>query len=250
MINNNMTGELQLTALNTVVQVQSSTAAKYVHLHAARLLCQLFIHWEFLPFLPVSCVQPSGLTTEQTQHYSPRDAPPGFWLSSARACFKAARHILDFALLVEHHISPVDSAFMSYAIFVATFVEIYGHSFPWMDTERQLASSAAMSAMSVGMYTPSHFSYGTARSQPSGLQKEVTIVRLNDEWSATLASIAAYFEGFKLDYYTNTLTDPCLAPDSYTSLLRSRRCLRDGGVGEGLEEYALLQPRLRNFGRV
>jgi hypothetical protein len=168
-------------------------------------------------------------------------------LSNARACSQAARHILDFTSLLEHHITPVDSAFTSYAIFVARFVEIYARSFPWMDTKHQIASSAYSSG---ARNMPSGSGHEAAGSQPLGLQEDGNIVRLNDEWSATLASIVAYFEGFKFDYYTNTLTDPCLAPDSYTNLLRSRRCLRDGGVGEGLEEYALLQPRLRNFGRV
>lgn len=240
-----MTGQLHLTPINILAQSQSPIAAKYLGLHAARLLCQLFIHWEFLPFLPMNCVQPAGLGKEAGQNYDAADAPAGFWLGTARACFQAARSILDLASMVQDHVSMMDDSFTSYAVFVASFMRIYAHSFPWMDARQEMAQCEAPPIF--GGFPQRHDSsasqYATPKSPRAG-----SIIPQNAEWSATLVSIARYFEEFKLDYYTTSLSDTFSVPDAYVGQIRSRRCLRDGGTGEGHAEYSLFRPKLRDYG--
>lgn len=244
-INHNIVGQLQLTPINILIQCQSPMAAKYLSLHAARLLCQLFIHWEFLPFLPVNCVRPVGLGQEARQIYEAADAPTGFWLSNARMCFQAARSILDLASFVENHVSLMEDAFTSYAVFVASFIRIYARAFPWMDVEQQLAQCEAPPIFAGNLR---HFDSSASQSTTPKPPGDESIVSLNDEWSVTLASIAKYFEDFKLDYYTTSLSESYFVSDICVNQLRSRRCLRDGGAGEGLEEYKLFRSKLRNFG--
>lgn len=244
-IDRSMIGQLHLTPINILAQSQSPIAAKYLGLHAARLLCQLFLHWEFLPFLPMKCVQPAGLGKEAAQNYDAADAPAGFWLSTARACFQAARSILDLASMVQNHVSMMDDSFTSYAVFVASFMRIYAHSFPWMDVRQEMAQCEAPPIF--GGFPQRHNSsasqYATPKSPRAG-----SIIPQNAEWSATLVSIARYFEEFKLDYYTTSLSDTFSVPDAYVGQIRSRRSLRDGGTGEGHAEYSLFRPKLRDYG--
>ena len=133
--NKGLPGYCRLTRPNTTDHANGPIAAHYFSMHIARLLCQIFLHWEFLPFLPLRFKQAEGLPSSHSLYRQAHEAPPGFWKSSARECFGAARSILALTADAREARSLTATSFALYGIFVAKFIEAYAKAFPWMNPD-------------------------------------------------------------------------------------------------------------------
>ena len=238
-------GRSRLNRLNTAAHSREPTAAHYFNMHIARLLCLVFLHWEFLPFLPLRCRQPEGPNPAPQHAFQAKDAPPAFWRSSARECFSAAKAILDLASDAREEYSLAVNALAAYGIFMAKFIQIYASAFPWMDLDHIMAPARN--------HPPTHEDINTTEPLPgrplqtysAELQGAETITTMAKRWAEDLDTIAIYFETFKGDFVSNTSeTLPASGFGSY----QSTKCLRDGGDGDGREEYELFRHRLVDFG--
>lgn len=178
------------------------------------------------------------------------DEAQDFWLSSAKAFFQAARDILDLVSDLGEELCLLDNTFTAYACFVASFAETYGRSFPWMDIEHRMTPREPAKRHPTVDHFLSRFSTHITAHHRLKTQADETVVSLGVEWASTLENIEKYFEVFKSDYYSNIFSEPLWAPESVAVHSQTGKCLRDGGSGEGEEEYRLFRSKLRDFGRM
>lgn len=214
-------------------------------MHVARLLCQVFIHWELLPFLPVRYARPEGPILVASGCFEAGVAPSGFWESSARECFSAANAIIELISDLRANATFVTNAFTVYAVFVARFMETYARSFPWMDPNQRMST--------LRDHIKPEGNCDRARASDNFLvdtQGGEDIVLPALQWYTTLSSIADYFGIFKKDFYANNLTSLRLSSPYCNGGYDSSRCLREGGAGDGREEYEVFRPWLREFGKL
>lgn len=107
----------------------------YVSLHLLASVCQIVLHREYLPCLPLRCAGPEGMPSSAP---GPSRAPEGFWRESAEIVFRAARDILE---LIEICREKLPQSYLSlFATWMASLIGIYAHHFPWMDTNRYMVS--------------------------------------------------------------------------------------------------------------
>jgi hypothetical protein len=237
-------GRSRLNRLNTSAHSREPTAAHYFNMHIARLLCLVFLHWEFLPFLPLRCRQPTGPDPAPQHAFQAKDAPPAFWRSSARECFSAAKAILDLASDAREESSLAVNALAAYGIFVAKFIQIYASAFPWMDPDRVITPSHVEPPTHQRLNTTEPPA-GRLQTYSAELQGAETITTTAQQWAEDLDTIAIYFETFKSDFVNNTSEN---LPAPRYGNYQSTKCLRDGGDGDGREEYELFRHRLVDFG--
>ena len=240
-------GRSRLNRLNTSAHAREPTAAHYFNMHIARLLCIVFLHWEFLPFLPLRCKQPEGPNPAPQHAFLASDAPPAFWRSSARECFIAAKAILDLASDAREEGSLALGAFATYGVFMAKFIQIYASAFPWMDTDHVMPPSTPSRVHSPASEGPDVTGPWAGRLQTysAELRGAETATTMARQWAEDLDTIAVYFETFKIDFVNNTSES---LPASGHGTYPSTKCLRDGGDGDGREEYELFRHRLVDFG--
>jgi hypothetical protein len=246
-ISKSLSGRSRLTKLNTSAQAEGPTSAHYFNMHIARLLCQIFLHWEFLPFLPLRFPQAEGLHRLQFLCHGVTPPPPGFWTSSARECFSAARSILDLAADARETGSLATNAFALYGIFVAKFMEVYAKAFPWMDPDFVGAENSPQTDV-YDHCRPLCLSIRPHLSYTAEIEGANEIVHVAEQWVNTLDSIMKYFETFKQDFIRKLGSD-CSGNQNPRGVgCQTSKCLRDGGYGEGHEEYELFRHRLCDFG--
>jgi hypothetical protein len=238
-------GRSRLNRLNTSAHSREPTAAHYFNMHIARLLCLVFLHWEFLPFLPLRCRQPEGPNPAPQHAFLATDAPPAFWKSSARECFSAAKAILDLASDAREESSLTVNALAAYGIFVAKFIQTYASAFPWMDSDHVMTPSRVHSPAHEDNNITTEPLAGRLQTYSAELQGAEAITTMAKQWAEDLDTIAIYFETFKSDFINNT--SETLPASGYGSH-QSTKCLRDGGDGDGREEYELFRYRLVDFG--
>jgi len=112
----------------------------FVTLHMLGAICQIMIHREYLPFLPVRCARPEGPLDPP---HLPA-APPGFWLESAELVFKAAK---DIAILIQLSGDKLPhSALILFAVWTAAFVGLTALHFPHMDVNKHMHSDEELKA--------------------------------------------------------------------------------------------------------
>lgn len=240
-LNHATPAQLQMTSSSFRECIGSRTSSHTIHMHLARLLCQLLLHWEFIPFLPVNCRRPQGPLEPITLLNQTSDAPAGFWKSSAQECFTAAQKILFLTSTWRTADALPLTPFIAYAVHTAAFIDSYGASFPWM-------CSHALDPLYSGSNPDEHDAIHLNTQDnlrkklvSSGFEELKIFVRLADEWTESLISITEYFETFKTDF--NAAKARGSHSKDYIEMP-----LRHGGAGAGSSEYSLFERQLRNFG--
>ncbi|CAI4216970.1 unnamed protein product [Parascedosporium putredinis] len=105
----------------------------YVSLHVLGSVCQIMIHREYIPFIPIRCSQPAGPLDPPLIL---DDGPPGFWEESAEHVFKSARDIVGIIELSGDKLPQ--SSLVLFAIWTAAFCGLYAIHFPQMDTRHHM----------------------------------------------------------------------------------------------------------------
>lgn len=115
-------------------------------------------------------------------------------------------------------------------------------------TDEYRCRDASPESRSIPLSHRPHLSYTT---EIEGINDTLPIT---EQWVETLDSIATYFDTFKQDFVTASVT----TVRSRVQLLDivdclnewPPRCLRDGGPGEGEEEFELFRHRLCDYSRL
>lgn len=243
-LNQTIPAQQAITSSSFREYILGRTASQLIHMHVARLLCQLLLHWEFIPFLPLNFSRPQGPLNSVDSETQASSAPPGFWTSSARECFTAARTILHLSSTCKEVGALPMTPFIAYAVYTANFVDSYSRSFPWMCSH---ALNTLHDATSNDGQKFRRITAGVVLAEKvvsSGLKDLQKFNKLVDKWIDILISITEYFEGFKADFQMAKTKGRCVVDSERQTDI----CLRFGGAGTGLSEYLLFERVMRDFG--
>lgn len=206
------------------------------------------LHWECLPFLPLRCTHAAGSQRLRSFCHESAEAPVGFWKSSAREFLGAARSVLDLVAEAREAGCLTMSGLALYGIYCAKFVEVYAKAFPWMDPDytspgEQSGGTGSHGTRATSLVHRPHLSY-TAEIQ--GINGTL---RIAEQWVETLDSVASYFDTFKQDFAAS-VSPRRSSLGELGDDRRAARCLREGGPGEGDEEFELFRHRLCDYGKL
>ncbi|KAH7159829.1 hypothetical protein B0J13DRAFT_592358 [Dactylonectria estremocensis] len=112
----------------------------YLSLHLLVSVCQIVLHREYLPFLPLRCSKPEGPFIPTLT--APHETPDGFWEEIAEPFFEAARNVVDLVDICRDKL-PLSSLAL-FSVWLAGFVGVYARNFPFMDTRHQMVSQDDM----------------------------------------------------------------------------------------------------------
>lgn len=130
-----------LSAKNFYRHNNHQATSMYVSLHMLGSVCQIMIHREYIPFMPIRCSGPVGpmdppLILDQE--------PSGFWMESAKHVFQSAHDIVDLIELAGDKLPQ--SSLVLFAIWTSAFCGLYAIHFPHMDTDYHMVTSRDVEA--------------------------------------------------------------------------------------------------------
>lgn len=212
----------------------------YVLLHMLRSLCQIMLHREYIPFIPIRCEGPEGPIDSPT--FRKGEEPNGWWERSAEQVFKPAKDIVDLIEICQRKDKLPQSTLVLFAIWTASFVGLYAYHFPQMDTEKHMLRNLngdppppTMKPDSL-QYEPIALTYHT-------LQKMSTWLNMADTYVGIFRQMDKYLHNIKQDYHKYSKLN---AKQNEASGATVELGIRQGGPGGGLEEYHHLP--LKGFG--
>ena len=207
------------------------------------------LHWEFLPLLPLRYTQAAGSQRLRNICHQSTEPPAGFWKSSAREFFGAARSVLDLAADAREAECLTMSGLALYGIFCAKFVEIYAKAFPWMDPESAATDDRHYADANHG-YRPTCLARRPHLSYAAEIEGSNDTLHIAEQWIETLDLIASYFDTFKQDFAASVALGSSGGRERGNDVHQAARCLRDGGPGEGEEEFELFRHRLCDYSKL
>ncbi|KAH9887152.1 hypothetical protein F4778DRAFT_786451 [Xylariomycetidae sp. FL2044] len=214
----------------------------YVLLHMLRCVCLIFLHREYVPFVPIRCQGPEGPLDSPVFPPHEYEPPDGWWMASAERMFKAARDIVDLIEICQRKDRLPQSTVVLFAIWTASFVGLYGHHFPQMDTERHMLNYD-YDAGGQNEAAPDVYRQGPTALTFQTLEKMSTWLKMASAYVSIFRQMDKYFEKIKQDYHKYAQMN------NQTNGAKSSR-VREGGTGGGLEEYKPLYGQLKDFGTI
>ncbi|KAH8681441.1 fungal-specific transcription factor domain-containing protein [Xylariales sp. PMI_506] len=216
---------------------ENQASSVYVLLHMLRNVSIIMLHREYIPFVPIRCIEPEGPLDRPT--FPKEETPDGFWLESAEQVFKAAREIVDLIEICQKKEKLPQSTIVLFAIWTAAFVGLYALHFPQMDINRHILDHK-WNEPRPDEKGEDFFKHGPLGLTFATLTKMSICLTMASTYATVLTNMDKYFEKIKRDYERHAESNQSLSRQ--TSLH-----LRLGGNGGGLEEYKKL-PILKDFG--
>lgn len=242
-----------LTPQNTQAHISLKTSTPYTLVHTVFLLAQIILHREYVPFLPIRSSKPEGPLDPPTFPADRYDVPPGFWVDSARECFKSARDFMDLVRSCQEWNALVETPIVGFTIYTVAFVGVYCINFPWMDPDGYMCTKPSSDTPGKLDTSKSGASKGfeSARKALEIVGQMRPRLHMADGWFKTINRIHKYMRRMKSDYRKNTAgTDPSTSESDNSPLSTRHLSLREGGTGGGLDEYKLLERTLKDFGNL
>ncbi|KAK0918988.1 hypothetical protein LTR91_020779 [Friedmanniomyces endolithicus] len=240
-----------LTPQNTQAHISLKTSTPYTLVHTVYLLCQIMLHREYVPFLPIRCSKPEGPLDPPTFPRDRYDVPPQFWEESARNVFRAAREIMDLVRSCEEWNALVETPIVGFAIYTVAFIGVYCINFPWMDPDGYMCTQAPMASAEKpdGFGSGESKGFEAARKALEMIGQMRPRLRMANGWFMTITRMHKYFRRMKSDYRKNTRTLEGSSSEN-DSLSNRPLSLREGGLGGGLDEWKILERTIRDFGNL
>ncbi|TVY91850.1 putative transcriptional regulatory protein, partial [Lachnellula willkommii] len=217
---------LTFSDANLSAHIEKRNATAYTSMHTLYLLCQIMLHREYIPFIPLRSEKPSGPLDEPKFSSDEFDIPAGFFEESAELMFKAAKDIISIVKTCQEEGALPESPQIGFAVWQAAFICLYGAYFPHMDTARHVQSGPPGQSGD-----PRHGYYTETSSRM--LKDMVPMLKMVQSYQSTLKAMRRYFAGAKKEYYEHTENHK---PISWH--------------GGNLPEYEKQEKRLKEFGRL
>ncbi|CAK3993967.1 serine threonine kinase fungal-specific transcription factor [Lecanosticta acicola] len=238
-----------LTHQNTQAHISMKTSTPYLLVHTVYLLCQIMLHREYVPFIPIRCSKPEGPLDPPVFPSNKYDVPPDFWTDSARDCFRSAREIMDLVRTCQEWNALVETPIVGFSIYTVAFVGVYCMNFPWMDPDGYMCSIPDSAARPDQAKSSVSKGFEAARKALEMVGNMRTRLHMADGWFKTINRMHKYFRRMKLDYRKNAQTiESSSEGDSPVST--RHLSLREGGLGGGLDEFKLFERTLSDFGNL
>lgn len=224
--NKALPSSLTFSDANLSAHIEKRNATAYTSMHTLYLLCQIMLHREYIPFIPLRSEKPSGPLDEPKFSPDEFDIPAGFFEESAELMFKAAKDIISIVKTCQEEGALPESPQIGFAVWQAAFICLYGAYFPHMDTARHVQSGPPGQSGD-----PRHGYYTETSSRM--LKDMVPMLKMVQSYQSTLKAMRRYFAGAKKEYYEHTENHK---PISWH--------------GGNLPEYEKQEKRLKEFGRL
>ncbi|KAK4494336.1 hypothetical protein PRZ48_014634 [Zasmidium cellare] len=238
-----------LTPQNTQAHISLKTSTPYTLVHTVYLLCQIMLHREYVPFIPIRCSKPEGPMDPPVFPPDRFDVPRGFWDESARECFKSARDIMDLVRTCQEWSALVETPIVGFAIYTVAFTGVYCINFPWMDPEGYMCTRPDPSSRQTDVKPGESKGFAAARKALEMIGNMRSRLHMADGWFKTINRMHRYFRRLKADYRKNIQAmESSSEGDSPVST--RHLSLREGGLGGGLDEFRLLERTLQDFGNL
>ncbi|SMR58755.1 unnamed protein product [Zymoseptoria tritici ST99CH_1E4] len=238
-----------LTAQNTQAHISLKTSTPYTLVHTVYLLCQIMLHREYVPFIPIRCSKPEGPLDAPTFPPDKFQIPPGFWEESARDCFRSAREIMDLVRTCQEWNALVETPIVGFAIYTVAFVGVYCINFPWMDPAGYMCTRPESSDTPSNSKQSESKGFEAARKALEMIGQMRSKLQMADGWFKTINRMHKYFRKLKSDYRKSAQAmESSSEGDSPVST--RHLSLREGGTGGGLDEFKLLERTLHEFGNL
>jgi hypothetical protein len=239
-----------LTPQNTQAHISMNTSTPYALTHTVYSLCQIALHREYVPFLPIRCEKPQGPLDPPLFPSDKYDVPPDFWEDSARDCFKAARDIMDLVRSCQEWNVLVETPIIGFAIYTVSFTGVYCMNFPHMDPHGFMCTPKDQRYKADGSKA-SESSGGVAASKAVQMVGEMsTKLHMAQGWFKTINRMHKYFKRMIRDYKKNIAAIESGTSESESPTSTRHLSLREGGIGGGLDEFKLLERTLKDFGNL
>lgn len=216
-------------------------------LHTVYLLCQIMLHREYVPFIPLRSSKPEGPLDPPLFPPDKFDVPPGFWDESARECFKPAREIIDLVRSCQEWTALVETPIVGFAVYNVAFAGVYAINFPWMDTGSHLSTRVSTTDPKK-VEDRSGFEAVSKALEMIGQMRSK--VKMADGWFRTINRMYQYFRQLKRDYKRNVAAMENSSESESSPISTRHLSLREGGIGGGLDEFRLLERTLHDFGNL
>ncbi|KAK4543491.1 hypothetical protein LTR36_005385 [Oleoguttula mirabilis] len=241
-----------LTQQNTQAHINFKTSTPYMLIHTVYLLCQVMLHREYVPFIPIRCSKPEGPLDKPTFPPNEYNVPPGFWDESARECFKAAREIMDLVGSCQEWNALVETPIVGFAIYNVAFVGVYCINFPWMDPDGYMCTQPTPTARmkSSGSKLGESVGFQAARQALEMIGNMGRRLHMASGWFDTINKMHKYFQRMKKDYRKNVQAIGPSSESDGSPLSTRHLSLREGGEGGGLDEFKVLERTLKDFGKL
>lgn len=248
---NSLPKNVALTHQNTQSHISMQEQTPYTLMHTVYLLCQIMLHREYVPFIPLRCKKPEGPLDPPLFSPDKYDVPPGFWTDSARQCFKSAREIMDLVRTCQEWNVLVETPIIGFAIYTVAFVGVYCINFPWMDPDGYMCTKTVPGSKGKTVAPDDSKGSEAARKALEIIGQMRPRLYMADGWFKTIKKMYQYLRRMTKDFRKNVQAANESNSESGGSPESSRQLtLREGGGGGGLDEYKLLERILKEFGNL
>ncbi|KIH88911.1 c6 zinc finger domain containing protein [Sporothrix brasiliensis 5110] len=223
-----------------------NASTEYVSLHMLFAVCQIMLHREYTPFIPIRCMRPMGPLDEPT--FPEGSAPRMFWEQSADTMFEAAYNIIELIEICQTRKQMPMSALVVFAVWTAAFVGIYAWHFPRMDKNHHMVTQfdaerngrrgpvlSNNDDRRVSTHGPTAAAFEALKSMGTWLQMATTYVKYFHEMDE-------YYEGVKKEYWVHV--------EKHGGETGRHKSVRQGGNDGGLDEWKVHGPKVMNIGKI
>ena len=237
--------DLTFSQENLAAHAQGTSITAYTAIHTLFSLCNIVLHREYIPFIPLRCDSPIGPLDEPTFSRKGYDTPKDFWEESAKEIFKAAKDIMEIVSASSKYWICIESPFVAFAIWTAAYFGVYSINFSWMDTCGYMNGKESSIEFGDGGGTVK----GATNLAIKTLTKMSSRLKMASVWSKRIERMDAYFARIIQDYNRNS---SLLSKKYHLKPLSGERALslREGGSGGGLELYKVVENELKDFGSI
>jgi len=124
----------RLTAQNTSAHINLRTSSPYLLVHITTSVCQIMLHRELLPLLPIRASRPAA------PYDPPSDSSSGYmsdayeyWSRSMTTSINAAQTIMDLLRTTQEWRVTAETPIVGFAVYLSAFMGVYCINLPWMD---------------------------------------------------------------------------------------------------------------------
>lgn len=114
---------------NLQAHMSQAQGEPFVFVNLIFYLSQIFLHREYIPFLPHRCPHPSGPIDPPLLIDSP---PDGWWEASYRTLFDSAASVVDIIRAAQERGMMLKTVFVSFCMYSAAFTLLYAEAWPHM----------------------------------------------------------------------------------------------------------------------
>ncbi|KAK1144749.1 hypothetical protein N8T08_004760 [Aspergillus melleus] len=115
--------------MNIQVYISRNEGERFAMINLLYYLSLIFLHREYVPFIPHSIIRPCGPTDPPLLV---QEAPAGWWDHSAQALFSAASNIIQILQQLDQRNVQFQTPFTCFCVFSAASTLLYANAWPYM----------------------------------------------------------------------------------------------------------------------